>query len=82
MGGSAGTGITSGLDTPRQQYQDAGRVQQLFDERRKMFNQTIPNQRGGFMPGSVSSFLTNFGLNLLSEIKPIIINPHSTSKKR
>jgi hypothetical protein len=66
MGGSAGTGITSGLDTPRQQYQDAGRVQQLFDERRKMFNQTIPNQRGGFMPGSVSSFLTNFGLNLLS----------------
>jgi hypothetical protein len=67
MGGSAGTGITSGLDTPRQQYQDAGRVQQLFDERRKMFNQTIPNQRGGFMPGSVSSFLTNFGLNLLSE---------------
>ena len=67
MGGSAGTGITSGLDTPRQQYQDAGRVQQLFDERRKMFDQTIPNQRGGFMPGSVSSFLTNFGLNLLSE---------------
>ena len=67
IGGSAGTGITSGLDTPRQQYQDAGRVQQLFDERRKMFDQTIPNQRGGFMPGSVSSFLTNFGLNLLSE---------------
>jgi len=67
MGGSAGTGITSGLDTPRQQYQDAGRVQQLFDERRKMFDQTIPNQRGGFMPGSVSSFLTNFGLNLLSQ---------------
>jgi len=67
MGGSAGTGITSGLDTPRQQYQDAGRVQQLFDERKKMFDQTIPNQRGGFMPGSVSSFLTNFGLNLLSQ---------------
>ena len=66
MGGSAGTGITSGLDTPRQQYDEGNRVRKLFEERKSMFDQTIPNQRGGFMPGSVSSFLTNFGLNLLS----------------
>jgi len=66
MGGSTGTGITSGLSAPRQQYEDAGRVQKLFEERKKMFNQTLPNQRSGFMPGSVSSFLTDFGLNLLS----------------
>ena len=26
MGGSTGTGITSGLDVPRQQYNEAGRV--------------------------------------------------------
>ena len=26
MGGSTGTGITSGLDKPRQQYNQAGRV--------------------------------------------------------
>ena len=29
MGGSAGTGITSGLDKPRQNYQDAGPVNPL-----------------------------------------------------
>ena len=29
MGGSAGTGITSGLDKPRQNYQDAGSVNPL-----------------------------------------------------
>ena len=67
MGGSSGAGITSGLDAPRQQYDEAGRVQKLFEERRKIFDQTVPDQRGGFMPGSVSSFLTNFGLNLLSQ---------------
>ena len=35
MGGSTGTGITSGLTTPRQQYNEAGRVQKLFEERTK-----------------------------------------------
>ena len=66
MGGSTGTGITSGLDAPRQQYDEGNRVRKLFEERREMFNQTLPDQRSGFMPGSVSSFLTDFGLNLLS----------------
>jgi len=66
MGGAAGTGITSGLDTPRQQYDEGNRVRKLFEERKAMFDQTLPDQRSGFMPGSVSSFLTDFGLNLLS----------------
>ena len=66
MGGSTGAGITSGLTAPRQQYNEAGRVQKLFEERKKMFDQTVPQERGGFMPGSVSSFLTDFGLNLMS----------------
>ena len=65
MGGAA-EGITSGLDKPRQQYQDAGRVQKLFDERKAMFDRLNPEPTP-FMPGSVSSFLTDFGLNLMSQ---------------
>jgi hypothetical protein len=65
MGGSANEGITSGLSAPRQQYQDAGRVQQLFDQRKAMFDRLNPEPTP-FMPGSVSSFLTDFGLNLMS----------------
>ena len=68
MGGAA-EGITSGLDKPRQQYENGNRVQKLtdeFEQRKAMFDQLRP-QPSGFMPGSASSFLTNFGLNLLSE---------------
>ena len=67
MGGAA-EGITSGLDKPRQQYSDAGRVARLtdeFEQRKAMFDKLRPQQTG-FMPGSASSFLTNFGLNLLA----------------
>ena len=68
MGGSANEGITSGLSAPRQQYQDGSKdkVQQLFDERKAMFDRLNPEPTP-FMPGSVSSFLTNFGLNLMSQ---------------
>ena len=66
MGGSANEGITSGLSAPRQQYNDAGRVQKLFDERKAMFDRLNPEQTP-FMPGSASSFLTQFGLNLMSQ---------------
>ena len=59
MGGSTNEGITSGLSAPRQQYQDAGKVQQLFDERKAMFDKLNPNPQAGFMPGSVSSFLNS-----------------------
>ena len=68
MGGAA-EGITSGLDQPRQQYNKGERVQRLtdeFEQRKAMFDKLRPQQTG-FMPGSASSFLTNFGLNLLAE---------------
>lgn len=67
MGGSTGTGLTSGLNVPRQQYQDGSKdkVQQLFDQRKAMFDRLNPEPTP-FMPGSVSSFLTDFGLNLMS----------------
>ena len=42
IGGSAGTGITTGLDTPRQNYNIAGRVlptQEEFETAKEMFPQ-------------------------------------------
>ena len=51
IGGSAGTGITSGLDKPRKQYQEGS---------------PNPYNMGAFSPGSLPGFLTSFGLDLLS----------------
>ena len=50
IGGSAGTGITSGLDQPRKQYQQG----------------TNPYAMGNFQSTGLPGFLTSFGLNLLS----------------
>ena len=50
IGGSAGTGITSGLDQPRKQYQEG----------------TPNPYAINLMPGTLPGFLTSFGLNLLS----------------
>ncbi len=50
MGGSTGTGITSGLDQPRKQYNQGSN----------------PYAMGNFAPGSLPGFLTSFGLDLLS----------------
>ena len=50
IGGSAGTGITSGLDQPRKQYNQGSN----------------PYNMGNFAPGTGSGFLTSFGLDLLS----------------
>ena len=50
IGGSAGTGITSGLDKPRQQYQEG----------------TPNPYATNLMPGTLPGFLTSFGLDLLS----------------
>ena len=75
MGGSAGTGITSGLDKPRQQYNKAGFVKpDMLDVPANTTTQEI------FSPGSellkafenrntrpdLSKFLIDFGLNLAS----------------
>ena len=50
IGGSAGTGITSGLDQPRKKYQQG----------------TNPYNMGAFSPGSTAGLLTGIGLDLLS----------------
>ena len=50
IGGSAGTGITSGLDKPREQYQQG----------------TPNPYATNLMPGTLPGFLTSFGLDLLS----------------
>ena len=69
IGGSAGTGITSGLDKPRQKYNEAGRVKQdaqrIFDIGMDLRKDNLI-RRGPMIPGSVPSFLTSFGLNLVS----------------
>ena len=70
-GGSAGTGITSGLDKPRQEYSVAGRVTEGIDpyisDVEKVFQarDVVPNL-GGLSPGTLPGFLTSFGLNLAS----------------
>jgi len=50
IGGSAGTGITSGLDQPRKQYNQG----------------TNPYAMGSFNTQGLPGFLTSFGLNLLA----------------
>ena len=55
IGGSAGTGITSGLDKPRAQYANGTTLEQL-----QKATGAVPNNR------NLSQFLTTFGLDLLS----------------
>ena len=70
-GGSAGTGITSGLDKPRQEYSIGNRVTEGIDpyisDVEKVFQarDVVPNF-GGLTPGTLPGFLTSFGLNLAS----------------
>ncbi len=66
MGGSTGTGITSGLGQPRQQYKKAGIVdffptQGEFDEARAMFPKYERPQGESF-----NRFLMSTGLDLMS----------------
>jgi len=50
IGGSTSTGITSGLDQPRKQYNQGSN----------------PYAMGNFAPGTGAGFLTSFGLDLMS----------------
>ena len=72
IGGSAGTGITSGLDQPRKQYENGDRVTQGLDPFVRDVKATYA--RMGAMPGqsplaagTLPGFLTQFGLNLVSQ---------------
>ena len=57
MGGSTGTGITSGLDQPRKQYTVVEGTPNPYDT-------------GVMSPGTLPGFLTGFGLDLISRHHP------------
>jgi len=66
MGGSTGEGITSGLETPRQNYATAGDVKKIT-EQRDLINQLAPRtQRTNT---NFNDFLINMGLDLVSRPK-------------
>ena len=77
MGGST-DGIMSGLDTPKLEasrpgYSNGGETQRARDIRsridviRDIYDEQLGTRDRTGMPGSVSNFLTGFGLNLLSQ---------------
>ena len=76
MGGSTGTGITSGLDKPRQQYKNPGMVQQndlqraVFQTAEDMKNPALLAAYKPYMERpqgeARNRFLTTFGLDLMS----------------
>ena len=69
MGGSAGTGITSGLDQPRKQYSQGTDPYDRALKTTERFKEDIDKFRGEqgmFTPSGVPGFLTSFGLNLMS----------------
>ena len=77
MGGST-DGIMSGLDTPKLEasrpgYSNGGETQRARDIRsridviRDIYDEQLGTRDRRGMPGSVSNFLTGFGLNLLSQ---------------
>ena len=66
MGGSTGEGITSGLQAPRQNYVDAGDVQQIQDKK-NLINTLAPREER--KDTSFNDFLINFGLDLMSRPK-------------
>jgi hypothetical protein len=73
MGGST-EGILSGLDTPKLEasrtgYQEGdlvSDVREMFPRFQELRRELIDKERGRGAPGSISNFLTGFGLNLLS----------------
>ena len=81
IGGSSGTGITSGLDRPRQNYQTAGFVKpnmlDVAGPLRSMpmkgstltdkITTNVDKKPTGLGLGTIPGFLTQFGLNLASQ---------------
>jgi len=76
MGGSTNSGITSGLDTPRQGYKEPGVVDKndvIRQDAQRIFDVGVDLRKANQIPtdkmlyGSVPSLLTSFGLNLMSQ---------------
>ena len=68
IGGSAGTGITSGLNAQRQKY-DEGDIVKSAEETTRRAQEIIKKLEGKkspLAPGTLPGFLTSFGLNLAS----------------
>ena len=73
MGGSTGTGITSGLGNTQElrpgfKNGTPFNVEEDAQRRIDLVNQFAPRMTSAFSPGSLSGFLTSTGLNLLSEV--------------
>jgi len=73
MGGSTGTGITSGLGNTQElrpgfKNGTPFNVEEDAQRRIDLINQFAPRMTSAFSPGSLSGFLTNTGLNLLSAV--------------
>ena len=75
MGGSTNSGITSGLDTPRQGYKEPGVVDKndiIRQDAQRIFDVNVDLRKANQIPtnkmlsGSLPGFLTSFGLNLAS----------------
>ena len=69
MGGSTGTGITSGLDQPRKQYSQGTDPydRALSTTERAMKDlEKFRGEQGSFSPMAGPGFLTSFGLDLMS----------------
>jgi len=73
MGGSTGTGITSGLDKTQElrpgfKNGTPFNIEEDAQRRIDLVNQFAPRMTSAFSPGSLSGFLTSTGLNLLSSV--------------
>ena len=68
MGGSTGTGITSGLDQPRKQYANGTPYDRALQTTRQATKDLAKfrGEQGRFAPTGLSGFLTSFGLDLMS----------------
>ena len=69
IGGSAGTGITSGLTMPRASYSDGTRkdkIKKIVTEDQAIIDELAPSRQSPLAPGTLSSFLIGTGLNLAS----------------
>jgi len=69
MGGSTGTGVTSGLDQPRKQYSQGTDPYDRALALRDRYMQDVDKYRGEqspFNPMAGPGFLTSFGLDLMS----------------